>query len=469
MISVRSLPQPLNGNNLTAFLVLFLFGLTNACSSNRTVASIPTKSLLDLSTNSRILVDKLDTLPIITVDSEVYLPIGSEIVRNEIPTEKWQISQSKISKNEYLKIGFVLPFLTYIVSSANNTDFNNTVSRWAIHYYTGAKMALENWKNKGVKFESFVWDSGPDTMTLNKNVLSDPRFFEIPLLIGPYHRDNVKYLANYAKKEGILMFSPFSAAPNLTEENPFFYQSNPQLETQIGTIVNHIQENYSFNDVLILQKDSDSKLQNLFLQSIESKLIDKSINALPKSILLSTNSSTWGKSLIPELAKKEKLVVIISSYTDEVFLNNLLQELNRETFDKKEIVIFGLSPWLNLERIDYQLLESLNFHVASAHFVDEANQDILSFQRRFFQELGTLPEPEAYQGFDLINLLVENWVENSGRFQENLDLVKSSGFLSSPYQFKKIKSSDSNIEKWQFNMNQNIMILRFNSFRWQKD
>lgn len=159
MISVRSLPQPLNGNNLTAFLVLFLFGLSFACSSNRTVASIPAKSILDLTTNSRILVEKLDTLPIFPVDSEVSLPIGSELVRNIIPTENWQISKSKISKFKSLKIGFVLPFLTDKVSSANNPDFNNTVSRWAIHYYTGAKMALENWKNKGVKFESFVWDS----------------------------------------------------------------------------------------------------------------------------------------------------------------------------------------------------------------------------------------------------------------------------------------------------------------------
>ena len=172
---------------------------------------------------------------------------------------------------------------------------------------------------------------------------------------------------------------------------------------------------------------------------------------------------------MPELAKKDKLVVVISSYTDEVFLNNLLQELMRETFDKKEIMVYGLSPWLNLDRIDFQLLEELNFHVASPYFVDELNTEIISFQRRFFQELGTLPEPEAYQGFDLVNFLFENWTENNNQFQDNLEVLKSTGFLSVPYQFKKVKSTELDIEKWKFNMNQKVMILKFANFRWQKD
>ena len=469
MISAQSHQLPLNGNNITFFLLTFLFGLSTSCSLNRTVASNLTSKPLDLASNSRILIDKIDTLPIIQVSSEFSLPIGSEKVSNKIPTEEWQRSNSKISKSENFKIGFVLPFLTEKLSSISNPDINNMVSRWAIHYYTGAKLALENWKNKGVKFESFVWDSGADTTSLIRNVFSDPRFYQVPLIIGPYHRDNIKYLANYSKKEGVLLFSPFSAAQNLTDDNPFFYQVNPQLEIQIASIVNHILENASSKDVLILQKDSDSRLQNLFLQSFESKISNKSDGVLPKSILLSSNNSTWNNSLMPELAKKDKLVVVISSYTDEVFLNNLLQELMRETFDKKEIMVYGLSPWLNLDRIDFQLLEELNFHVASPYFVDELNTEIISFQRRFFQELGTLPEPEAYQGFDLVNFLFENWTENNNQFQDNLEVLKSTGFLSVPYQFKKVKSTELDIEKWKFNMNQKVMILKFANFRWQKD
>ena len=469
MILVRSLLLPLNGNKLTFILLLFFFGLSSACSSNRTVASIPSTNLLDFSANSRILVDKLDTLPIVPFDSELSLPVGSDLVKNKMPTEEWQMSNSKISEVENFKIGFVLPFLTDKLEASNLPDFNNSVSRWAIHYYTGAKLALDNWKNKGVKFESLVWDSGADTLSLNRNVFSDARFFEVPILIGPYHRDNVKYLANYAKKAGVLMFSPFSAAQILTEENPFFYQVNPQLETQIASIVEHINEYASMDEVLILQKDVDVKLQNLFLQSFESNLINNSWEGLPKSILLSGNNVTWSKSLTPELAKREKLVVIISSYTDEVFLNNLLQELNRETFDKKEIIVYGLSPWLNLERLDFQILESLNFHVASPYYINERNDNVSSFKLKFFQELGTFPQPEAFQGYDLVNLLIENWLENSAHFQENLEFINPANYLSSPYQFKKIKSNSTNNEKWNFNMNQNIVMLKFSDFRWQKD
>lgn len=469
MISVRNHPLLSNGNNTTLFIFLFFYGLTFACTTNRKVSVVPIKNMLDLSSDSRILRDKIDTLPIFYHASEGSLPIGSDLVRKELPADEWHISRSKMASQENFKIGFVLPFSTENQLSGNINNQYNPVSRWAMHYYTGAKVALENWKNKGIKFESFVWDSGVDTIGLKKNVLSDPRFLEFPLIIGPYHRDNIKYLGNYAREAGVLLFSPFSAAQQLAEENPFFYQVNPHLDIQISAIVAHVQQFATFDQVLILQKESDSKLQDLFLQSFQSVSPTLLKDGLPSSLLLSSNTGTWSKNLYPELAKREKLVVIISSYSDEVFLNNLLQELNRETVGKKEIVVYGLSPWINADRIDYQLLESLNFHVASPHFIDVQNENVLAFQRQFFNELGILPQPEAFQAYDLVNVLMENWLENADHFQEGLETFKKDSYLSSPYQFKKIKSSLTDVEEWQYNMNSKVMILKFSDFRWQKD
>ena len=288
------------------------------------------------------------------------------------------------------------------------------------------------------------------------------------MIIGPYHRDNIKYLANYAKNSGVLLFSPFSAAQNLTEDNPFFYQVNPTIETQISAIVDHVNQYARTEDILILQKDSDTKLNELFLSSFLSK--GKQDNeGLPKSLLLSANVTTWAKNLLPELQKREKLVIILSSYSDEVFLNNLMQELNRESFDKKEIIVYGLSPWLNLEKVDFQLLDMLNFHVSSPYYINTGISEVREFQQSFYQELGVFPQPEAFQAFDLVNLLFENWIKKGDFFQEDLDSFESTQFLSAPYQFKKVKTSTDDIEKWQLNRNQKVMILKFSGFGWQKD
>jgi ABC-type branched-subunit amino acid transport system substrate-binding protein len=288
------------------------------------------------------------------------------------------------------------------------------------------------------------------------------------LIIGPYHRDNIKYLANYAKNSGVLLFSPFSAAQNLTEDNPFFYQVNPNIETQISSIVEHVNQYAGAEDILIIQKDSDAKLNELFLSSFISKAKQKD-ETLPKVLLLSANVNSWVKNLLPELQKREKLVIIMSSYSDEVFLNNLMQELNRESFDKKEIVVYGLSPWLNLEKVDFQLLDMLNFHVSSPYFINTGNSEVREFQQNFYQELGVFPQPEAFQAFDLVNLLFENWIKEGDVFQEDLDHFEAAQFLSAPYQFKKVKTSTDDIEKWQLNRNQNVMILKFSGFGWQKD
>ena len=469
MISVPNPLQRLSGNNffLNILIVSFLL-LSTACSSSRSVASVTSIPPSDFTNQSRILVGKLDTLPVFFYPTDQLLPIKSDEVAKEFPSDQIHIAKGKLTKDDTLKIGFVLPFLNDNISLGGRGDINNSVSRWAIHYYTGAKLALEKWKNKGVSFESVVWDSGPDTVSLQKRVLDDPRFLEVPLVIGPYHRDNIKYLANYAKNSGVLLFSPFSAAQNLTEDNPFFYQVNPTIETQISAIVDHVNQYARTEDILIIQKDSDVKLNELFLSSFISKGKQED-EALPKAILLPANINTWVKNLLPELQKREKLVIIMSSYSDEVFLNNLMQELNRESFDKKEIIVYGLSPWLNLEKIDFQLLDMLNFHVSSPYFINTGNSEVREFQQNFHQELGIFPQPEAFQAFDLVNLLFENWIKKGDVFQEDLDHFEAAQFLSAPYQFKKVKTSTDDIEKWQLNRNQKVMILKFSGFGWQKD
>jgi ABC-type branched-subunit amino acid transport system substrate-binding protein len=469
MISVPNPRQPLSGNNIFLnFLIGSFLLLSAACSSSRSVASVTSIPPTDFANQSRILVGKLDTLPVIPAPSDGMLPIQSDEVAMEFPSDQIHIAKGRLTKDDILKIGFVLPFLNDNISLGGRGDINNSVSRWAIHYYTGAKLALEKWKNKGVSFESVVWDSGPDTVSLQKRVLDDNRFLDVPLIIGPYHRDNIKYLANYAKNSGVLLFSPFSAAQNLTEDNPFFYQVNPTIETQISAIVDHVNQYARTEDILILQKDSDAKLNELFLASFLSKGKQED-GGLPKSLLLSANVSTWAKNLLPELQKREKLVIILSSYSDEVFLNNLMQELNRESFDKKEIIVYGLSPWLNLEKVDFQLLDMLNFHVSSPYYINTGNSEVREFKQNFYQELGVFPQPEAFQAFDLVNLLFENWIKKGDFFQEDLDSFESTQFLSAPYQFRKVKTSTDDIEKWQLNRNQNVMILKFSGFGWQKD
>jgi hypothetical protein len=469
MISVPNPRQPLNGNNISLHLLIGSFLLLSfACSSSRSIASVPSIPTTDFKNQSRILVGNLDTLPVFFYPTDQLLPINSDKVAKEFPSDQIHIAKGRLTKDNILKIGFVLPFLNDNISLGGQGDINNSVSRWAIHYYTGAKLALEKWKNKGVAFESVVWDSGPDTVSLQKRVLDDNRFLDIPLIIGPYHRDNIKYLANYAKNSGVLLFSPFSAAQNLTEDNPFFYQVNPNIETQISSIVEHVNQYARAEDILIIQKDSDAKLNELFLSSFISKAKQKD-EALPKVLLLSANVNSWVKNLLPELQKREKLVIIMSSYADEVFLNNLMQELNRESFDKKEIVVYGLSPWLNLEKVDFQLLDMLNFHVSSPYFIDTGNSEVREFQQNFYQELGVFPQPEAFQAFDLVNLLFENWIKTGDVFQEDLNHFEAAQFLSAPYQFKKVKTSVDDIEKWQSNRNQNVMILKFSGFGWQKD
>jgi len=107
----------LSGNNISLHLFIGSFLLLSAaCSSSRSVASVPSISPADFTNQSRVLIGKLDTFPVLLYSSDGLLPIKSDKVAKEFPSDQIHIAKGKLTKDATLKIGFVLPFLNDNIS-----------------------------------------------------------------------------------------------------------------------------------------------------------------------------------------------------------------------------------------------------------------------------------------------------------------------------------------------------------------
>jgi len=409
----------------------------------------------------------MDTFPIFPKSGENGLPVLSDSVRFlGAVTKPYPYLLGKKS-GDSLRIGFVLPFLTGTSAQDLGGEVDNPVSRWAVHYYLGAKLAIQDMVDQfGLNIGSQALDSGADTLSLKTNLESNPGLSDLDIVIGPYHRDNIRLLAGRAREDGYLLFSPFSASAGPNSDNPYFFQINPPIEVQVTNVVHHLLDRFEVGEVLLLQKDSDTRLRDLFLKTFAATNPGKEV---PKALLLSSRTQDWAPQLAAELAIRDNPIIVISSYSDEIFLNNLLQALFRETIGKKDIAVYGLSPWLNMEKLDFSMLEALHFHVASPFFADPSREEVQAFRTRFLDEIGQFPDEAAFQGYDLLRFLLEGWRRQSDDFIEALLAFKNPNYLSVPLRFAEWEDTSPGGGARKFWINREVQVLQFSGYTWTKD
>ena len=96
-------------------------------------------------------------------------------------------------------------------------------------------MALDELGDEGVRLNVNVYDSKASENTVRDLLRTDPDLPNSHLIVGPYRRQNVQKVADYAKKENITFISPYSASASF-----------PSL-LLVSTLVTSFHKTYSFS------------------------------------------------------------------------------------------------------------------------------------------------------------------------------------------------------------------------------
>lgn len=186
--------------------------------------------------------EKMDTIIWKNLPSDSYPPITSAsdgfIDNNTNEVIRIDNYGSEILTSYNLSI--VLPFLSHRFDDTAEDVYPD--SRYALNFYAGARMALDELGDQGVRLNVNVYDSKASENTVRDLLRTDPDLPNSHLIIGPYRRQNVQKVADYAKKENITFISPYSASANLSSANPFYLQLSPTLQSHCEAITKHALE-----------------------------------------------------------------------------------------------------------------------------------------------------------------------------------------------------------------------------------
>ncbi len=130
------------------------------------------------------------------------------------------------------------------------------------------------------------------------------------------------------------------------------------------------------------------------------------------------------------------------------------------------VEVYGMPQWRNFEAIDPEYLSSLNVHVSSASWLDYSVPELKKFQQKFYDTTGTIPDEEAFNGYD-VTLFAGRMLARYGlSFPERLEEVNTTT-LRGRFSFTKIFNGgavDDGRNTPDYLENTFVHILKFEKF-----
>ncbi len=494
MISVPSRPLLSNGSSLLVALLLPCVLSLSACDLFTKAQSgkdprkekdeldpIQGRRVYDPETGTYVIVrtapsEKMDTIKWKTVPPNVSPPITSEGVFYEPAAATGPGVLDPNTGSTLLdayNVAFVLPFQGDRFTVQGQVPSN---SSWALNFYAGARIALDELKAEGARFNVAVLDTKATDAGMSDLVRRNADFRSAHLIIGPYRRENVRLAADAAKQQNAVVVSPYFAAENLVDNNPSYLQVNPSLQTHCEAILDYVGKRFRPDQIVLVCRGRDVELERLrFFQDahrqMQLRTYSRDTAALREFVIADEgDNANFRINVQPMLQGKDTLAIIVPSWSSESFVNALLQQINSARAGSYDYTVFGMPQWIEYERIDYSLYQDLKLHITTSHYVNREQWAVQDFQRAYFNRVGAMPAPESYLGYDVTLYYCRMLRKYGTRFQYSLRDDPGQG-LHTRFEVRPVVMPGATNREFppvRHFENKYVNILKFEDFRFMK-
>ena len=188
-----------------------------------------------------------------------------------IPTDNQLFDESKkeVRNISTIKAAVMLPFMT---DGGGNRDEQARM----VEYYEGFLMAVDSLKSKGVSVDLYAYDTRNDVSFI-KSLLGKSEMKNMNIIFGPAYPDQVKPVADFAKKNNIRLVVPFTSKGNEVFNNPAIYQINTPQSYLYSEVYEHFLRRFTTANVIFLDAADGDKDKADFIKGLKEELKNKRI------------------------------------------------------------------------------------------------------------------------------------------------------------------------------------------------
>ncbi len=368
-----------------------------------------------------------------------------------------------------------------------------------ISFYQGVLLALDSISAKGVNINLHVYDVCEDFQKARK--LTDlPEFNTMDLIIGPFHRQSLSYVAAFGRRHDIPVVSPLLPDNRQLRGFPNLFKTSPSLETMLHELAGYLSQNYPQENIIVVHNQqagaadiigsfketllAEVAMMNHYYDSmnlarVNGFFFDQTLVGNRQTNLLVMPDTV--QSFVPVSHTRDRQIslpkpynvqeviyrnvgmeglithmredrenVLITLISGEPFLSDYLRQLHalRHNYD---ISIFGIPEWQDYASIEIDYLQNLKVHIFLPVFIDYNDQHVRDFVTRFRHMYQTEPDVEAIKAAQTAFFFMEALALYGKGFDKCINLLNSQGF-ESPFNFSHPMGEESGWENRHFHI-----------------
>ncbi|MDD4603044.1 MAG: ABC transporter substrate-binding protein [Bacteroidales bacterium] len=376
----------------------------------------------------------------------------SRLATDTIPRPELPCGLDSTSKKTVYSVALMIPLYLneFDQIEAGNDDpglLESCKSFQFLPFYEGFRLALDTLEKKGIRVRLWVYDMDKDTVK-TRQILKNPELKKMDLIVGVLYHQNFQIVADFAKKNKIVLVNPISERSQIIQGNPFIFKTIPSKKTLIGGVSDFMAHKFSSGHVLIL-KNSQYQDREAF-ENLKKECQEHQLN---------TQIIDGQVSIAGKLSKEKHnyLVVFTSNAAFAVDLTRRLYELKNEY----DITLLGLPDWSKLVGLETEYLVGLKTHQVATSFIDYENGFVKQFVGQYQKTYNADPEILAFQGFDVAWYFLSAMKTYGTNFQRCLGEFKIQT-LQNQYNFQKSKGNGFENQHWEIYKYENYKLVSAN-------
>lgn len=328
-------------------------------------------------------------------------------------TELFDKNKKESRKFSTIKAAVVLPFN---VDGTGNPDEQLRM----VEYYEGFLMAVDSLKEKGVSIDLYTYDSGKTTASVSQ-VLNKPEMKSMDIIFGPAHADQVKPMADFAKKNNVRLVVPFTSKGDDVFDNPSVYQINTPQSYLYSEVYEHYLRKFPNANVIFLDAETGHNDKEDFIKGLKEELKNKQImfkelkgeSINPEGMKLAVDSLRENV-IIPTSGKNVALIKILPQM--------IVTAREHPNYDMK---LFGYPEWQTYTHDHLSSFFELDTYFYSSFYTNNlfpaAIQFTQSYRRWFSKDMANTYPRYGMLGFDTAFFFLQGLHKYGSNFEDNMN------------------------------------------------
>ena len=362
-----------------------------------------------------------------------------------IPTNNELFSENKkeAERISTIKAAVILPFLPDAASRSESARM--------VEYYEGFLMAVDSLKRSGTSIDLYTYNSGANVNSLN-DILTKNEMKIMDIIFGPLQQQQIKPLADFAKKNDIRLVIPFTSKDNTVFRNPAIYQINTPQSYLYSEVYDHFVRQFPNANVIFIEANSKTKDKADFIKGLKDELRNRSI---PMATLDEDASVEALKSALK--AGRENIFIPTSG--SNLVLIKCLPQLTLLVRENPEFSIhmFGYPEWQTYTKDHLESFFELDTYFYSSFYTNDLFPAAKNFTRNYRRWYGKDMD-ERYPkygmlGFDTGYFFLKGLARYGSELENNLQRMDFAP-IQTGFKFQRVNN-------WGGFVNKKVFFVRF--------